>query len=385
MNQYSLSEFNKLIKDTLEQNLEMTYWIVAEIGDINIHSKGHCYLELVERDNNHLKAKLRATIWSYTFSQIHTQFIQTTGSSLQAGMKVLINGTLQFHELYGLSLNINDVDPTYTLGEREKKKEETIIRLKEEELLDKNSQTILPIVPQKIAIVSSESAAGYGDFIDQVRHNEWGYQLSLQLFPATMQGGSAAKSIIESLHRIEGGFDLVAIIRGGGAKTDLDCFDEYELCSAIAEMSIPVITGIGHERDETIADMVAHTNLKTPTAVAEFIISGILSFENQILQWMDSISKTANNAVSENQLQLQHFSTMIDQIPGGIINNEKLQIQLFEKIIEGNDPRSILRKGFSITRKDGKIIMPGEKVVPGEQITTQLADQEIESTVTKNK
>ena len=385
MNQYSLSEFNNLVKTTLEQNMDPTYWIVAEIGDINIHAKGHCYLELVEKDNNFLKAKLRATIWSYTFTQVHAQFIQATGSNLQAGMKVLLNGSLQYHELYGLSLNINDIDPTYTLGEREKKKEETIQQLKSEGLIDKNAQISLPLVPQKIAIISSETAAGYGDFINQIENNEWGYKAYIKLYPATMQGDLAAKSIIDAMDSVSNEFDLVAIIRGGGAKTDLDCFDDYGLNVAIANSNLPVITGIGHERDETIADLVSHTNLKTPTAVAEFIISGMLAFENQILQYMELIGKSAKNTISENQLHIQHMSTMVDQIPKNLINQEKLKIQLLEKTIEGNDPQEILNKGFSITRKNGRVIKSGEKLEVGDQITTQLANQELESTVKKTK
>lgn len=385
MKQYHLSEFNKLVKSTLEDNLEMSYWIVAEIGDLNVHSKGHCYLELVEKDNNFLKAKLRATIWSYTFGQIHPQFIQATGTPLQAGMKVLINGSLQFHELYGLSLNVNDIDPNYTLGERERKREEIVNRLEKEGLLDKNAKLPLPAVPQKIAVISSSTAAGFGDFMDQIEGNEWSYQIITQLYSATMQGDSAAVSIIEALGQISTDFDLIVIIRGGGAKTDLDCFDDYELCAVIAEMEIPVITGIGHERDETIADMVAHTNLKTPTAVAEFIVSGILMFENQILQWMDAINKTAKSMISEDQLHIQHLSTMIHQIPKTILSEKKLRIELFKKVIDGNDPQSILEKGFSITRLNGKIIKSDTPVEPGDKLETQTSKQLIISTTQEVK
>ena len=385
MKQYGLSEFNQLIKSILEDNLEMSYWIVAEIGDINVHSRGHCYLELVEKDNNFLKAKLRATIWSYTFSQVHAQFVKATGSPLESGMKILVNGSLQFHELYGLSFNINDIDPNYTLGERERKKEETILRLKNEGLIDQNTQIQLPLVPQNIAVISSETAAGYGDFMDQLRSNEWGYQINTRLFPATMQGEQAARSIIDVLQNIDTTFDMAVLIRGGGAKTDLDCFDEYELCAEIAAMKIPVVTGIGHERDETIADMVAHSNLKTPTAVAEFIISGMLNFENQVVQLMDQVSKTAKNTISENLLRVQHMETLIKQLPHNILEKEQLQIQLFEKVIQGSDPKFIMEKGFSITRVNGQAIKSGIVVKEGDEIVTQTAEQTITSKVNKTQ
>jgi exodeoxyribonuclease VII large subunit len=277
MEHLSLYELNKKISEALANNLEPSYWVVAEIGQIQTNRKGHCYLELVEKEDDQIKAKTRATIWSYTYRNLSTWFEGITGQSLKAGMKILFNATIQYHEIYGFSLNIRDIDAQYTLGERAKKRQEIIERLREDGVFEMNKELRLPTVPQNIAVISSETAAGFGDFMDQIVGNDYGYEVEIELFNAVMQGEEAASSIIDAMHQVFeniGNYDLLVIIRGGGATLDLDCFDNYDLGSHVAQFPIPVITGIGHERDETITDMVAHTKMKTPTAVAEFIISG---------------------------------------------------------------------------------------------------------------
>jgi len=388
LKQYTLSEFNHLVKSTLEDHLEMSYWIVAEIGELTIHTNGHCYLDLVEKEDTAFKAKLRATIWSYTFRSLHHQFTQATGSELQSGMKILVNASLQFHALYGLSLNIKDIDPNFTIGERARKKEDTIQQLQTMELLGLNGKIALPMVPQRIAVISSATAAGYGDFTNQLSSNEWGYQVKTELFPSVMQGDQASVSIAQNLEVIEqrrDGFDLIVIIRGGGAKTDLDCFDDFELCQAIAHLSTPVITGIGHERDQTIADLVAHTCLKTPTAVAEFILNGLFTFENQVLTWQDTIRKEAANTTSNLRLQLENIKSSINQLPTNILEKENLKIRLFEKVVQSNDPAKILGKGFSITRINGKIINAKTKLKEGDQIETETKENRLKSILTTIK
>src|SRR5690606_24904261 len=226
-------------------------------------------------------------IWSYTYQGIRSRFVNTTGQSLSNGMKILALVNVQFHEIYGLSINIKDIDPNFTIGERAKRKQEIIDQLNREGLVHLNKQFVLPQVPQRLAVISSSTAAGLGDFDNQLKQNPQRYQVHWELFPATMQGNGASESIINSIATIEGKltkkkFDLLVIIRGGGAKTDMDCFDEYDLAKAIANCSLPVVTGIGHERDECVADLVAHTKMKTPTAVAEFILSGFRDFENTL-------------------------------------------------------------------------------------------------------
>jgi exodeoxyribonuclease VII large subunit len=269
------------IQKTLKDNLEPSYWVVGEIGAMNVNQKGHCYLELVETKEDKLIAKSRATIWSYTYSNLSTWFQGITGQPLSEGMKILANVKVSFHELYGFSLNIQDIDANYTLGEKERLKQEVINKLIADGVYEMNKELSLPVVPQQVAVISSPTAAGYGDFITHVDNNNYAYRIHTHLFPAIMQGDEAPSSIIKALLEISATdvFDLVVLIRGGGSQLDLECFNDYDLCSHLAQFPLPVVTGIGHERDETIADMVAHTRQKTPTAVAEFIVQDLWSLK----------------------------------------------------------------------------------------------------------
>lgn len=272
----TLSELNAHIKQTLQESFPDQIWLIAEIGEMTVRG-GHCYLELVEKesDENSIKARARATIWSWQFRFIKPFFESMTGQPLQAGIKVLISATVEFHEIYGYSLNIKDIDPAYTLGDMARKRQETIVRLTDEGIIDMNKELDFPDIPSRIAVISSPTAAGYEDFMNQIENNERGFRFQVKLFPALMQGNDAPKSIISALDSIyeqEDLFDVVVLIRGGGAQLDLQCFDDYELAVNLAQFPLPIITGIGHEKDESIADMVANTRLKTPTAVAEFLI-----------------------------------------------------------------------------------------------------------------
>ncbi|MCK5372281.1 MAG: exodeoxyribonuclease VII large subunit, partial [Cyclobacteriaceae bacterium] len=234
MEHFSLFELNKLINEVLVKNLEPSYWIVAEIGEMRHNRNGHCYLELVEKEGDKIKAKSRATIWSYTYRNLSGWFEAITGESLKPGMKILCNATIQFHEVYGFSLNIKDIDAQYTLGERAKRKQDIIAKLQDDGIFDMNKELELPTVPQKIAVISSETAAGYGDFMDHLVNNEYAYSFDIQLFNSTMQGDQAEASIVDSMHQVFGridDFDLLVIIRGGGASLDLDCFDSYDIGS----------------------------------------------------------------------------------------------------------------------------------------------------------
>jgi exodeoxyribonuclease VII large subunit len=283
-----LSELNLDIQSVIHEHFPEAIWIVAEISEIKVNSAGHCYLDLIEKDekSDKTKARARATIWSFAFRMIKPYFESTTGYELKQGIKILINVKVEFHEIYGYSLNITDIDPTYTLGDIERKRQEIISRLQKEGVFNMNKELSLSPVPQKIAIISSETAAGYRDFVNQLENNPPGYVFYHCLFPAVIQGEQAEASIIESFERIfthSDFFDAVVIIRGGGSKADLSTFDNYNIAYYITQFPIPILTGIGHEQDETIADMVAHTRLKTPTAAAEFLINRIFEFE-QILK-----------------------------------------------------------------------------------------------------
>lgn len=297
MSEYlTLYKLNNIIKEIISDNVEYSYWIVAEISQLSSNYTGHAYLELVEKDTNSDKiiAKSRATIWASFYRMIKPYFESVTGYEIKAGIKVLINVSVEFHELYGFSLNVIDIDPVYTLGDIEKRKTEILRNLEESGVMLMNKEFEFPLVPQRIAIITSSTAAGYEDFLSQLKSNPYNYVFYTKLFPAIMQGNQAELSIINALEKIfefENEFDLVVIIRGGGSKTDLSCFDSENLAFNICQFPIPVITGIGHDRDVSIADMVAHTTLKTPTAVAEFLISKLNDFEEILNNQKEMISE----------------------------------------------------------------------------------------------
>lgn len=277
MNAISLFELNNQIKQTLKGRFADSVWITAEITEIQNNSSGHCYLQLADKKEGEdaIIATARGTIWAFTYRMLRPYFETTTGRSLAKGMKVLVNVEVVFHEVYGYSLNIKDIDPTFTIGDLERKRREIIARLEEDGIIDMNRELEFPVLPKNIAVISSPTAAGLGDFMDQIRNNSYGYQFHVKLFPAIMQGDKTTDSVIAALERIyeyESVFDVVVIIRGGGSQTDLGSFDSYDMAANVAQFPLPVISGIGHERDETIVDRVAHMRVKTPTAAAAFLI-----------------------------------------------------------------------------------------------------------------
>ena len=411
MEHISLADLNSLIKDTLNDQLAPSYWVVAEIAEFRTNSTGHAYLELIEKEEEtgQILAKARATIWSYTYRKIAAWFQSITGEQLKGGMTVLANLQVQYHEVYGLSFNIKDIDPNFTLGERARKKQEIIKQLQEDGIFDMNKGLALPLVPQRIAIISSETAAGYGDFINQIRHNEYGYKVHTRLFPASMQGDKAPESIIQALlqvHEVNEQYDAVIVIRGGGAQVDLDCFDHYELAAHIAQFSLPVFTGIGHERDETICDLVAHSSLKTPTAVAEFILRGMRSYHENLQHHFDQIIGISERKIEQekyrlqNQLHLLHKKTtkLLNTAESRLNRNQQLlhsvakrpiekgtnRLQLMEKTFELINPASVFKKGYSYTSINGESIQ-SKKLKAGDELRTINADQDIISVVKSHK
>lgn len=408
MQELSLSELNFQIKKTIEEQLDASYWVVAEIAQIQVNSSGHCYLELVQKEEDKVVAKARATIWAYSYRNISAWFEKIAGSNLQSGMRILANAKVTFHEVYGLSLNIKDIDPSYTLGEREKSRQEVIRKLEEDGIMEMNQELELPLVPQKIAVISSETAAGYGDFINQLETNLFGFKVHHQLYAASMQGDKAPESIINALHAIidNDSIDLIVIIRGGGSQLDLDCFDNYDLCSHIAQFPLPILTGIGHERDTSIADMVAHTQLKTPTAVAEFIIIGFSAYQvniddlfstisaiatdhisvekNNLIQLISSINIHTNSVLHRSKMLLDTISQNISHFSSiQLLKNKTRLLSINEKINLLN-PNHLLKRGYSLLMKNNK---PVSKVKKGDKIEIITALQRIQSTVeetTKN-
>ncbi len=328
----SLSALNRLVKEKINNSFPTLLWIIAEISDINTNRTGHCYLELIEKsaEKDEVVAKARATIWSFTYRMIKPFFEDATGQTLKAGMKVLFKASVEFHEIYGFSLNIKDIDPNYTLGDIERKRRETISKLESEGVIEMNRETYLQAVPQRIAIISSPTAAGYQDFVHQIENNPEGFKVYHHLFPAIVQGDAAVNSIISTFDKIyehEKLFDAVVLIRGGGSASDLMCFDDYELAYYITQFPLPVLTGIGHERDISVADMVAHTHLKTPTAVAEFIIQKVTDFHFYLEGLQNAFTDITTRKIGDNKHRIELLAQKITPLVLNSLEAESNRIE----------------------------------------------------------
>jgi len=334
----TLFELNQRIKEVLTQNFQTSFWVIAEISEIKENSSGHCYLELVQKDDqqDYPKAKARATIWSYTYRMLKPYFETTSGRPLSAGLKVLVLVDVVFHEVFGYSLNIVDIEPSYTLGDIEQKRREAIEKLISDGVFDMNKGLQIPMLPKNIAVISSTSAAGLQDFINQIETNSNSYKVAYKLFPAIMQGDAAENSIIEALNKVyehSNKFDLVAIIRGGGSQADLSCFDSYWLAAHVAQFPLPIVTGIGHEKDTSVVDLVAHTKLKTPTAVAEFILTQFLEAETIAYELKDRLDQILKDIISDQKYQLEKMVSSIMPIIIQQSSKEKLAIDRFKNKI----------------------------------------------------
>lgn len=346
----SLYELNNHVKSGIRELFPDTYWVVGEVSELNINQSGHCYLELIEKktDSEQIIARAKATIWAFTFRMLRPYFESVTGQRFASGIKIMVQVSIEFHEVYGYSLNIKDIEPTFTVGDLSRKRQEIIQRLQEEGVFDLNKELEMPVVPQRIAIISSETAAGYGDFIDQLTQNRAGYKFTLKLFQAYMQGEEAEQSIINALERIFediAKFDLVVIIRGGGSQAELNCFNSYWLCYHITQFPLPVITGIGHERDETIADMVAHTSLKTPTAVAEFIINAVSEFDSYLEEMKTKTIDLASVQLESWKDETERFSRNIVSIVKLRMSREDQKIQTLT-LLSRNSLKGYLQKNY---------------------------------------
>ena len=325
----TLFELSQQIKNTLNETFQSAVWVVAEISEMKENRSGHCYLELVEKEEENIVARARATIWSYTYRMLKPYFETSTGQLFTQGLKILVQVSVEYHPAYGLSLNIKDIDPAYTVGDLALQRKEIIERLQREGVFDMNKELMLPLVPQKIAVISSKTAAGYQDFMNQLETNPRGVRFYTHLFEAYMQGNEAVPSIILALEQIfqyEDFFDAVAIIRGGGATADLSCFDNYELAFNITQFPLPVVTGIGHEKDDTIADMVAHTRMKTPTAVAEFFINGTELFYDRLMQLEEEVVNNARENVETLHRELESLAGDFQQMTSQFVSKKSIQL-----------------------------------------------------------
>ena len=329
----TLSELNEQISKALQGAFPSSVWVIAEISELKENRNGHCYLELIEKQGFEIVARSRATIWSYTYRMLKPYFETTTGQLFAQGIKILVQVAVEFHSSFGLSLNIKDIDPIYTVGDMAMQRKEIVNRLQTEGVFDMNKELELPLVPQKIAVISSATAAGYQDFMNQLETNEFGFRFYTKLFQATMQGSETVASIIFALERIfqyEDFFDTVVIIRGGGATADLSSFDSYDLAFNITQFPLPVITGIGHEKDDTIIDLVAHTRLKTPTAVAEFLIKGMERFYDRMLEMENEIVQLSRELIDSHKKELEQAALNLNNTVTGFINNN--QVHLTRKV-----------------------------------------------------
>ena len=451
----SLSEYSAVIGNAIRLTPQLQgAWVMAELSDVRF-SGGHCYMELIEKNpTGQTVAKLRANIWASRVPYVRRKFFGATQRDIATGMKVMVYGTAGHHPLYGLSFTINDIDPSYTLGDLERLRREILMRLQTEGVIDRNKREIMPPAPQRIAVISAEGAAGYGDFMNQLSGNPDGFVFYSHLFPSVMQGERTSASVRAALDMIEQTIDLwdcVAIVRGGGATTDLNGFDDYDLAYRVATFPLPIVVGIGHERDRTVLDEIAHTRMKTPTAVAAFFIDSLRAAwqrAGQFTEWIARYSServlgesrrldaaeamipalvqtrlTSARAKLDMELQrlpalvearlnearlrldrelaripalvssrivtangrLDSFGRMLAMSADGVLRRSSAKLESMEGLIEVLSPANTLRRGYSVTRINGKAVTDTGVLKPGDVIETQLNSGTISSTVIKCK
>ena len=383
MEKYSLKELCDWIQEIVENDLPNRYWVCAEIASMSV--RGHCYMELVEKaENGILAAKVRATCWNNVYNLLSAYFVQETGQSLHVGLQVMLEVSVEFHAVYGLSLNVWNIDPTYTLGDLAKQRQATIQQLTEDGVMDLQKALQIPSLPRRVAVISSADAAGYGDFCDQLKHNRFGFKFHVQLYPAVVQGDTAARSVVQALNSIaalEEEWDVVVIIRGGGATTDMTCFDDYNLASHCAQFPLPIIAGIGHTRDVSVVDMVVHTSVKTPTAAAEWLIECVAQQVERVSNWMLRLQRAAQNAVYREQNRLSLYEQRIINAVHGKALSERGKLDFWLKTIELHSPERIFKMGYSLTTVSGKLVRHQREVNQGDILETHLHDGVIQSVV----
>ena len=406
---FTLRQLNLLVREALEDALPDEYWVEAELSECRENS-GHCYMELIEKDerSNTPVARASAKCWRQTWMMVKPYFERTTGQPLRAGMKVLLRVYAQFHETYGFSWIVSDIDPTYTLGDMARKRQEIIRQLKEEGVFDLQRELRIPTFAQRIAVISAQNAAGYGDFCRQLEDNEYGFRFDVQLFPAIMQGEQVEQSVISALNQIYNlhsplNFDVVVIIRGGGATADLSGFDTLALAENVAQFPIPIITGIGHDRDESILDMVANTRVKTPTAAAALLIDNLLRVLERLDDASQRITYAVNQRISNQKTKIATMTTLIPTLALRVVSDQRHRIELLENRLpvaierrltnqkhlleslsiklQGFDPQLLLSRGYSITLHNGRAVRDPRQLKPGDEIETRVEKGTIHSVV----
>ena len=411
MTTYTLYQLNEYIRRVLSLNLSGMIWVSGEIAQIG-NSKGHYYIDLIEKaeDSGEIIAKSQAVLWQRTYRRLKRKVGKDLDALLQEGLSIRLKVSVDFHERFGLKLVIEDIDPTYTLGKLEMDRRRTIDELKKLQLLGRNRQLNLPKVLQRIAVISSPNAAGLQDYLGQLRTNPYGYQFENMLFSASVQGQFAEREIIQQLQNIQkksDKFDLVIIIRGGGAKLDLMAFDQLALSKAVAQFLLPVLTGIGHDVNESVLDLVAHTALKTPTAVADYLVQHNMYFESNLVQYGQKLQQLASLQIREQEYGLNGLSQLIqlksqnqlksasqmltyisNELPNLVQRNIKRELERLNQLESLNQllsPEAILKRGYSISSKNGQLLRSTEELKAGDVITTRLQNGKVESEVKKIK
>lgn len=408
METLSLLELNGRVKSTLQFEMPDAYWVQAEISSISPSGQGHCYLELVQKDatGRNFLAKAKANIWRGTWLKLKPYFEAQTGETLKVGMKVLLQVTVTFHEVYGYSLVVQDIDPAYTMGDMARRRKEILEQLARDGVIGLNKELEIPALPHRIAVISSATAAGWGDFRNQLDGNIYGFRFYVKLFPALMQGDDVERSVVSALNAVAARrdyFDLVVIIRGGGAVSELSCFDSYNLAFNIANFPLPVITGIGHERDDTVADVVAHTKVKTPTAAAEFIINRVFDTASELENLIRRMSDAITGRMNAENVRIERLSqklpslfavlkarqeqlletVWIRSVNGlrNLITAQTHKLEILDKTLAAADPAVILKRGYSLTRAGGRVVKSASDLKKGDRLTTVFADGSVESEI----
>ena len=378
----SLTELQLIIRDSLYLALPDNYWVIAEISELKENYAGHCYLELIEKhpDEKNVRARVKAIIWSNRYRFLRAFFENTTGESLREGLKILVKTKVEYHELYGLSLIISDIDPAFTIGDMALKRQLVINKLEQEGVFSMNKELDFPVVPQRIAVISSKNAAGYSDFINHLKGNSFGYVFYSSLIETSMQGTETEQGVISALDKIAINshlFDLVVIIRGGGSQSDLSWFDSYNIAYHVTQFPLPVITGIGHDKDISVTDMVANRSLKTPTAVADFLIDSVANAENHIIEMSSEIVSSSRIIIEKNRKRIE--TSGIRLIPLSRILISEIKDKLSTKIIDiiNIGKEFIFRAGLIPANQESSLTSVVKSFTSGKDIVLQRCSQNI--------
>lgn len=426
----SLLELNRMVRRTIDLEFQQSYWIQAELSEVREAYQGHCYLEFVQKDefSGQLVAKARGAIWASAYRVLKPYFERETGQCLAAGIKVLVCVRVVFHELYGYTLTVEDIDPAYTLGDLARRRREILDQLRREGVIDDNKNLVMPLLATRVAVISSRTAAGFEDFCDQLLHNDYGFRFTVRLFPAVMQGERVEETVLAALDQIleqRDRWDVVVIIRGGGATSDLSGFDTYLLAASCAQFPLPIITGIGHERDDTVLDAVAHTRVKTPTAAAACLLNHMLQTASRLEQLQEDLLRSVRERLTEEQLRLTTLITRLPVVFNSVksraeqqilsaehalqaavrmrvqrellrldtqeerlaqgfrnrLEHEKRQLDFYARQVQALNPERLLKLGYSLTYRNGQIVTCADELQPGDVIETHLAEGRVHSKV----